>query len=201
MRRTASSAPTAAAPVVGATVVSPLTAPGVKPKVLRINLDARPENLDPQRASSSAEFAILQLVYEGLTRVDEKGEVLPGAAERWEFSTDGKILTFHVRAGLKRADGARLTAKDFESALKHLVDPRVGAPYASFLDDVHGALSAYSLDPKSKSEDIERALNNVGVKALDDSTLVSSPTGGGQATFSLLKATPVKDQRESQVLR
>ncbi|MCI0476933.1 MAG: ABC transporter substrate-binding protein, partial [Anaerolineales bacterium] len=111
-------APTYIAPSAAPATRLPMTAPGVKPKVLRINLGARPENLDPQRASASAEFAILQLAYEGLTRVDEKGNVLPGAAERWEFGNDGKSLTFHLRAGLKRTDGAPLTAKDFEFALK-----------------------------------------------------------------------------------
>ena len=179
-RGAATSAPTKAASLAATAAPLPTTVPGAKPKVLRINLGARPENLDPQHASSSAEFAILQLAYEGLTRVDEKGMVLPGAAERWEFGNDGKTLTFHLRAGLKRVDGTPLTAKDFESALKYTVDPRVGAPDQSFLDDVRGATSASALDPKSKPEDIERALGNVGVKAVDDATLVvtfDQPTG------------------------
>ena len=179
-RAAAPSAPTQAAPFAATAAPLPTTAPGINSKILRINLGARPENLDPQHASSSAELAILQLAYEGLTRVDEKGKVSPGAAERWEFGNDGKTLTFHLRAGLRRADGMPLTAKDFESALKHAIDPRVGAPYQSFLDDVHGAANASALDPKSKSEDIERALGNVGVKAMDDATLVitfDQPTG------------------------
>ncbi len=179
-RVVATRALTQAAPLAAPAALLPTTAPGVNPKILRINLSARPENLDPPRASASAEFAILQLVYEGLTRVDEKGNVLPGAAERWEFSGDGKTLTFYLRAGLKRADGTPLTARDFESALKRAIDPRTGAPYQSFLDDVRGAANAASLDPKSKPEDIERALNNVGVKAPDDATLVvtfDQPTG------------------------
>ena len=74
---------------------TPSVAPLPKPKVLRINLATRPDSLDPQKAFSSSEIAILQMAYEGLTRVDEKGMVVPGAAERWEFSTDGKTLTFH----------------------------------------------------------------------------------------------------------
>ena len=171
-RNAATSTPTKAASLAATAAPLPTTALGAKPKALRINLGARPENLDPQRASSSVEFAILQLAYEGLTRVDEKGMVLPGAAEGWEFGNDGKTLTFHLRAGLKRADGTPLTAKDFEFALKHTVDPRVGALYQSFMDDVRGATNVSALDPKSKPEDIERALGNVGVKAMDDATLV-----------------------------
>jgi oligopeptide transport system substrate-binding protein len=162
------------------TAVPTTTSPPVLPKVLRIDLGSRPDILDPQRASTSAEIAVLQLAYEGLTRVDEKGNVVPGAARSWEFSSDGKTLTFHLRSGLERADGTPLTAKDFEYAFKHALDPRIGAYAQSFLDDVHGAVAAYSLDPKSRPEDIQKALDNVGIKAVDDSTLTvtfDQPTG------------------------
>jgi len=152
----------------------PTGTPIPRPKVLRINLGSRPDSLDPQKAFSSSEIAILQMAYEGLTRVDEKGRVTAGAAERWEYSLDGKTLTFHLRAGLKRADGTPLSAKDFEYAFKRAVDPRVAAPSQSFMDNVRGAQTAYSLDPKSKPEDVEKLLDSVGVKATDDSTLVFS---------------------------
>lgn len=151
-----------------------------KPHVLRINMGTRPDILDPQRASTNGEAAVLQMVYEGLTKVDQNGRVLPGAASKWQYSEDGKTLTFTLRDGLARADGTPLTARDFEFAFKHALDPRVGAVDASFLDDVHGAVAAYSLDPKSKPEDIAKALDNVGVKSLDDKTLVitfDQPTG------------------------
>lgn len=151
-----------------------------KPKILRINLGTRPDVLDPQKASTSGEIAVLQLAYEGLARLDESGKVIPGAAESWEFSSDGKALTFHLRNGIVRVDGTPLTAKDFEYAFKHSVDPRVFNVDQSFLDDVHGALTAYSIDPKSRPEDIQKALDNVGISSPDDSTLVISfdkPTG------------------------
>jgi oligopeptide transport system substrate-binding protein len=148
--------------------------------VLRINLSSRPELLDPQKASAPNEIAVLQLAYEGLTRLDEMGRIVPGAAEKWEYSPDGKTLTFHLRSGLKRADGTVLTARDFEYSFKRALDPRVVSPDMSFLDDVRGAISAYSLDRKSKAEEIDQSLAEVGVRATDDATLVVSfdrPTG------------------------
>ncbi len=171
------------------------------PRVLRINLGARPETLDPQRAFASYESAILQLAYEGLTRIDEKGNIVPGAAERWEFSGDGKTLTFFLRANLTRADGTPITAQDFEFAFKRAVDPRLGAASQSFLDDVRGAVAAYSMDPKSKPEDIERALEGVGVQAIDDATLVvtfDQPTGYWTAIASTWIGLPIDRSRVEQ---
>lgn len=172
---TATAAPTSSVSTPASTAI-----PSKRPKILRIDLSARPDLLDPQRASTSEEIAVLQLAYEGLTRVDEQGHVVPGAATSWEFSGDGKTLTFHLRSGLKRVDGTPITAHDFEYAYKRALDPRVGAFSQSFLDDVHGATAAYSMDPKSRPEDIAKALDNVGIKAADDTTLnvtFDQPTG------------------------
>lgn len=145
-----------------------------KTKVLRIHIGTHPDLLDPQKASSSAEIAVLQLAYEGLVRLDEKGKPLPAAAQSWEFSDNGKTLTFHLRSDLIRADGASLHAQDFEYAFKRALDPRTIAPDESFLDDVKGAVAAYSMERNSKPDDIQKALDNVGIVSADDQTLVFS---------------------------
>jgi len=147
--------------------------PATGPKALRINMGTWPDNLDPQKESFVNEIAITQLIYEGLTKVNQKGEVIPGAAEKWTTAADGKSMTFTLRAGLKRADGTPITAKDFEWAYKRLVDPRVQGEYNNLIDDVVGAVEARSMDTKTaKPADITAALDKVGVKATDDKTLV-----------------------------
>jgi ABC-type oligopeptide transport system substrate-binding subunit len=39
-----------------------------------------PDVADPQKSSFVGEIAILQLIYEGLVRINEKGNITPGAA-------------------------------------------------------------------------------------------------------------------------
>ena len=41
--------------------------------------------------------------YEGLLGYNEKGELVPGVAERWEPSADQRIWTFHLRPAKNRA--------------------------------------------------------------------------------------------------
>lgn len=182
-----------AAIAAAAVACSPASAPGAAPeppaqptttqhktKILRIHIGSHPDQLDPQKASTTAQIAILQLAYEGLTRLDENGKPLPAAAQSWEFSDGGRTLTFHLKSDLIRADGAPMHAQDFEYSLKRSLDPRTIAPDQSFLDDVKGAVAAYSMERNSKPEDIQRALDNVGISAADDSTLVftfNQPTG------------------------
>lgn len=161
---------TAPAPTAVPPTAAPTAAP--KPQLLRINLTSWPDLVDPQKSSFVNEITLLQLMYEGLTRVDAKGNVVPGAAEKWETSADGKTMTFHLRAGLKRADGTALTAADFEYGYKRLVDPRVMGEYNTLIDDVVGAVEARESDPKASDADVQKMLDKVGVKATDANTLV-----------------------------
>ena len=142
-------------------------------QVLRIGEDIYPDIIDPQKSSFVNEIEALSLVYEGLLRVDANGNLEEGAADRYVFSSDGMTLTFHIRDGLKRADGTPIMARDFEYALKRAVDPRVtGKQYVSLLFDVVGAQDLAQIDPTTATQaDIDAAFAKYGVKAVDDSTL------------------------------
>jgi ABC-type transport system substrate-binding protein len=159
---TATAVPAVAAPTMVAvpTIVDSESASPTL-KALRINLGAYHDNLDPQKAAFVNEIAILQLAYEGLTRFDPNGNVLPAQAERWSVAPDGKTITFTLRADLKRADGAAITARDFEASFKRLVDPRVAGEYNALLDDVVGAAEARTSDPRAIKADITKVMSGV----------------------------------------
>src|SRR5512138_1579676 len=122
-------------------------------KVLRLARGTYPDVLDPQKSSYGIEIEFLKLAYEGLLAIDEKGNIGPGSADKWESSADGTKMTFHIRDGLKRFDGTPITAKDYEYALKREVDPNVpGKQYTSILYDVKGAEDLDNFDPKKGSK-------------------------------------------------
>ncbi len=90
-------------------------APDARAQVRRavvIGMTLEPPVLDPTINPAAAIAEITQLnIYEGLTRIDEQGRVLPGLAERWDVSLDARTYTFHLRRGVKFSDGT-----DFDSA-------------------------------------------------------------------------------------
>ena len=56
-----------------------------------------------------------RLGYERLISWDRTGtKVIPGVAESWEMSDDGKTFTFHLRKGMKWSDGHPFTSADFQ---------------------------------------------------------------------------------------
>ena len=80
-------------------IVVATAVPEVKPALLRINLGAYPDVIDPQKSSYVNEIAHLKLIYEGLTKFNEKLETVPGAAEKWEYNADATELTFTLKPG------------------------------------------------------------------------------------------------------
>jgi len=124
---------------------------------------AEPETLDPAIITGQPEGRVVNSLFEGLLRYDEKGRCLPGTAERWEISPDGKIYTFHLRPEAKWSDGRPVTAADFVRSWERTLNPATGAAYN------------YMLFPIRNAEDFANGkladFSEVGVKALDDRTL------------------------------
>src|SRR3982751_3705571 len=79
--------------------------------------------LDPQLNFLANEGWIQDDMYEGLVAQDAKGELIPGAAEKWELSDDGLTYTFHLRNGLKWSNGDPLVAQDFVNGVIRTIDP------------------------------------------------------------------------------
>src|SRR5918998_1640438 len=107
-------------------------------KVLRVHHQVYPDVVDPQKSSFVNEIDILQLVYEGLTRLDTNQETVPAAAESWEYNDDATQITFHLRPDLTYSDGSPLTAENFRYAVERTCDPNTAGEYQSILFEVVG---------------------------------------------------------------
>jgi peptide/nickel transport system substrate-binding protein len=84
----------------------------------------RPQALNPLLCQTNpAERDLVALVFNGLTRRNERGEVVPDLAERWEVSEDGRTYTFHLRKRVKWHDGTAFGADDVVATLQALQDP------------------------------------------------------------------------------
>jgi oligopeptide transport system substrate-binding protein len=146
-------------------------------KVLRIEWNSYPDTLDPQRIEGINQDAIVKLAFEGLTRINDELNTIPGAAESWEFSPDGLTLTFHLRDGLVYSDGTPLTAERFLYTFTRVCDPKIDSPFAGVLFPVTGcedfsrSLDGDTATPAAAEATYEAARAKLGVRALDDQTL------------------------------
>ncbi|WP_020574203.1 ABC transporter substrate-binding protein [Actinopolymorpha alba] len=73
-----------------------------------------------------------KLAYDTLVRWDpDWRKVIPNLAESWEVSTDGRVYTFHLRAGVKWSDGHPFTTDDIEFAYEGIISDQELTPTTS----------------------------------------------------------------------
>jgi oligopeptide transport system substrate-binding protein len=130
--------------------------------VLNRGNGAEPDSLDPQFAGGTWEQNIIGDMLVGLTTLDAAARPIPGAAERWETSADGKTWTFHLRDEMW-SDGVKVTASDFVFAWQRLLDPITASRYAYNLWVIRNAraISDGRLPPPA-----------LGISAKDSRTLI-----------------------------
>jgi oligopeptide transport system substrate-binding protein len=116
---------------------------------------AEPQTLDPALVSGQLEGRLCSALYEGLTRRDSRGRSVPGIAEKWEVSPDGKTYTFHLRPNLYWSNGDPFTSEDFRYSWLRALDPKTASPYAEILFGISGAKEFQSGKSNAESVRIE----------------------------------------------
>ena len=140
---------------------SDTTEDGETMKELNVSITSDPPAFHPALATDTTSGAILASAFEGLTRLDAKGEPTEGMAEKVEVSEDGKTYTYTLRDA-KWSNGDPVIAQDFEFAWKWALDPENAADYAYQLYYIVGA---------EEYNNGEGSADDVGVKVIDEKTL------------------------------
>jgi len=142
--------------------------------------------LDPQNPSGFS-FNLIDHLFMTLTNYDiETATVVPGVAESWTISPDGRIYTFRLRADIPWVthtlggdtiqvtdeDGSPryLTAYDFEYAYKRMCDPNIDGDYSLRPTNVQGC--RYVLEYTDPEKIPPELYDEIGVEALSDTELM-----------------------------
>jgi ABC-type transport system substrate-binding protein len=97
------------------------------------------QQLDP--AQPGAYIFISEQIFDGLVKLDKKLNVVPGLAEYWTISQDGRVYTFYLRRGVKFHNGQECLASDVKYSFERLLDPKARSPYYQhFLNRVVGGV-------------------------------------------------------------
>lgn len=90
-----------------------------KKDAIVIGMALEPPGLDPTIAPAAAIGEITHLnIFEGLTRIQENGEVAPLLADSWTVSPDMMTFTFKLKSGVKFTDGTAFDAADVKYAFE-----------------------------------------------------------------------------------
>lgn len=78
--------------------------------------------LNPAIRTFAWEEVLFPLLWNGLTKTDEKGNVVGDLAEKWEASADQKTWTFTLREDVTFSDGDPFTAESAVKAFQYYLD-------------------------------------------------------------------------------
>ncbi len=131
-------------------------------QVFRKNNGSDPGTLDPHRAEGVPASNVLRDLYEGLVSEAANGDYIPGVAESWSISEDGKTYRFKIREEAVWSNGDKVVAEDFVFSLRRSVDPKTLSNYSSMLYPIKNArdvvLGKLPTDKLSVSAESEKTL-------------------------------------------
>ena len=147
-------------------------------------IDKEPVRLDPAIAESASELMVIGNTFEGLVRQTTDAEtgsarIVPGVAESWKISPDGRVYTFQLRNNTHwrlhadaddvlgsdnavKAFDTYVTAEDFIFGLRRTLNPATNASNAAALYPIENAREIHAG---------ELPTDRLGVKAINPLTL------------------------------
>ena len=147
--------------LLGCLIVSCNPFPKKSKQILRVNFPTDPPTLDPRKGGDPISSTVQFMIFEGLTRMTKHSSTELALAEKITVSDDQTVYTFFLRKTYW-TDGCLVTAHDFETAWKKMMDPSFPCPNANLLYPIKNAKAA---------KDGKVPLDEMGVKALDTHTL------------------------------
>ncbi|PBC37324.1 peptide ABC transporter substrate-binding protein [Rhodococcus sp. ACPA4] len=103
--------------------------------VLRVTASAPTRNLDPYLQTSYGGWGYLTPMFDRLTMVDKEGNLVPGLAESWEFSSDGGYLELKLRDDVSFHDGTKFDAAALAANVQR-GKTMAGSTVVAALDDI-----------------------------------------------------------------
>lgn len=148
-----------------------------KQNLITVDIGADIATLDPQKSEDAPSHRVINDLFEGLTSYDQSVHVIPGLAEKWDISKDGKTYTFYLRPNIKFSDGSAITADDVVYTFQLLADPKTASPYNFLMDSL--------VNGKDVREG-KANLNKLGIKALNSNTVQISLTNPDASFLSIV---------------
>ncbi len=142
-------------------------------------ISADPECLDPQIVENQSAKLIVSNCMEGLVRISESGEIVPGVAKTWSVSADGLTYTFSLRSDsvwqmlrshskvlgedYKTSFSTKVTAYDCAFGIERALRPETKAKEAYLLFPIKNA-------EKFNNGEVNR--DSLGIEAKNEETLI-----------------------------
>lgn len=92
--------------------------------------------INPILATNDVDRDLIKLIFSGLMKYDEKGELIPDLARSYTIDAEQKTYTFELRENLRWHDGEPLTADDVMFTINSIKDSEYKSPFKNSFSGV-----------------------------------------------------------------
>jgi peptide/nickel transport system substrate-binding protein len=144
---------------------------------LRIGLAEDPDVLDPTLARSFVGRVVFAALCDKLFDIDEKLNIVPQLAEKYEWSADNKALTLHIRPGVLFHDGEKLDA----AAVKFNIERHKTLPGSNRRGELAPVSSVDVVDPMTVRLNLSAPFSPLLAALSDRAGMMVSPKAAQSA--------------------
>jgi len=108
------------------------------PGVARVEIQTEPNTLNPLLARDVPELDVEGAIFDGLVKLDDRGQLVPDLAlevptrGNGGIAADGVTITYRLHHGVRWQDGAMLTSADVAFTYHALTQSGINSPYTGF---------------------------------------------------------------------
>ncbi|WP_203471691.1 ABC transporter substrate-binding protein [Dissulfurispira thermophila] len=143
-------------------------------------LNTNPTTLDPALIVDVSSASIAAKLFNGLVRLNDRFEVSPDIAKRWEISRNGLRYKFFLKKGVRFSNGREVKAQDFKYSFERILELKTKSPNTWVFDKVEGAKEFQ----KGQAKEVK------GFKVADDYTFEIKLRMPFSPFLSMLTMTP-----------
>lgn len=171
------------------------SAPPLPPGYISVGLEDGPITLDPRFATDATASQVGDLLYDGLTRLDDQSRRLPQLARSWDIP-DPQTYIFHLQEGFQFSNGRPVTAADVAATYDAVRDPRTHSPKQQGLQAIAAIEVLDTLTVRFRLHyPFAPFLNETGLGILCAAQIASAPAHAlalpaGSGPFRLVEFTP-----------
>ncbi|MFP5249475.1 MAG: ABC transporter substrate-binding protein, partial [Acidobacteriota bacterium] len=144
------------------------------PDTVVFDIESSPNSLDPRVGTDAQSEHIDELLFDGLVQRNAQFQFVPALAASWQ-QPDPRTLIFHLREGVRFADGRPLTARDVAWTIDSMRSGVVLSPKAAAYASV---ASVETPDPHTVVFHLKHA-DNFLLENLSSSAMGIVPYGSG----------------------
>lgn len=140
-----------------------------------VGLDSGPTTLDPRFGTDATASQIGDLLFDGLTRLDDGSRRVPQLAASWDVA-DAQTYVFHLRDDFRFSDGQVVTADDVKATYDAILEARTRSPKREELGPIEAVEALDRLTVRFRLRGpFAPFLNQTGLGILPAGAIAASP--------------------------